>query len=140
MQALASESERVVWLGHVSDQRLLSQLFRHALVYLHGHSVGGTNPALLQALGAGAPSLAFDVGFNREVLGDCDAYFSSADDLAQRLTTLIASPEQARALSERGREIVRSRYSWDSVCRRYIELLQEIAGQVPATGAARHES
>ncbi len=43
---------------------------RTLLTYLHGHSVGGTNPALLRAIGAGAPTVAFDVAFNREVLGD----------------------------------------------------------------------
>ena len=55
-------------LGHVHDQELLADLWAHCAVYLHGHSVGGTNPALLQALGAGSPTLALDTPFNREVL------------------------------------------------------------------------
>ena len=46
---------RVKWLGHVDDQEMLTQLWANSTVYVHGHSVGGTNPALLQALGAGAP-------------------------------------------------------------------------------------
>jgi glycosyltransferase involved in cell wall biosynthesis len=58
------------WLGHVSDQRLLDQLWRHCGVLVHGHSVGGTNPSLLQAMGAGAPVVAFDTPFSREVLAD----------------------------------------------------------------------
>ena len=54
--------------GHVSDQDLLSALWAHCGVYLHGHSVGGTNPALVQAMGLGAPVLAVDTPFNREVV------------------------------------------------------------------------
>ena len=46
---------KLKWLGHVNDQRLLSRLWSNAAVYFHGHSVGGTNPALLQALGSGGP-------------------------------------------------------------------------------------
>ena len=56
------------WLGHLDDQELLDELWANAGVYWHGHSVGGTNPALFQALGAGAPTLALDTPFNREVV------------------------------------------------------------------------
>ena len=58
------------FLGGVWDQDLLDQLYANCLTYLHGHSVGGTNPSLLRAIGAGAATDAFDVSFNREVLGD----------------------------------------------------------------------
>src|ERR1700727_285043 len=59
---------RLCWLGHVEDQTLLTQLWANYGIYVHGHSVGGTNPSLLQAMGAGAPALALDTVFNREVL------------------------------------------------------------------------
>ena len=60
--------ERVRFLGGVWNQDVLDQLYANTLTYLHGHSVGGTNPSLLRAIGAGAACLAYDVGFNREVL------------------------------------------------------------------------
>src|ERR1700722_1129064 len=66
---------KISWLGHVDDQRLLTQLWAHSTVYVHGHSVGGTNPALLQALGAGAPTLALNTPFNAEVLPYPDQLF-----------------------------------------------------------------
>ncbi|MDR1998818.1 MAG: DUF1972 domain-containing protein, partial [Frankiaceae bacterium] len=72
--------DRVQVLGPVWDQELLDQLYANALTYLHGHSVGGTNPSLLRAIGAAAPVIAYDVTFNREVLGDDGRYFA---DLAQ---------------------------------------------------------
>lgn len=119
---------KVLWLGHVSDQNLLAELWQNAGVYLHGHSVGGTNPALLQALGAGAPTLALDTPFNREVLPfDQHVYPLDARELAQRIRTVCASPDQQDALIATGREAVMTRYSWDDVCRRYTDLLVRLA-------------
>jgi glycosyltransferase involved in cell wall biosynthesis len=66
---LSMASENVRWLGHVRDDRLLFTLWKHAGCYLHGHSVGGTNPALVQAMHSGAPVCACDTTYNREVLG-----------------------------------------------------------------------
>lgn len=60
--------ERVRFVGGVWDKELLDQLYAHCLVYWHGHSVGGTNPSLLRAIGSAAATNAFDVDFNREVL------------------------------------------------------------------------
>ena len=70
---IGSGSSARVW-----DQELLDQLYANAFTYLHGHSVGGTNPSLLRAIGAATATTAFDVVFNREVLGDAGRYFQSA--------------------------------------------------------------
>jgi glycosyltransferase involved in cell wall biosynthesis len=114
-------------MGHVQDQDLLLQLWANAAVYWHGHSVGGTNPALLQAMGAGAPTLAFDTPFNREVLGDCDQLI--ADDrqiLAQALRKLLGAPDLRLSLAARQQAIIANSYGWDDVCARYANLLQSI--------------
>ena len=68
-KTLAEGHPDVSWLGHVSNDSLLLALWQHAGLYFHGHSVGGTNPALVQAMAAGAPILARDTVYNREVLG-----------------------------------------------------------------------
>ena len=79
--------ERVRFLGGVWDSELLDQLYAGCFSYIHGHSVGGTNPSLLRAIGAGAPTLAFDVGFNslgtfsrtfKEIVGVTPSSFSMA--------------------------------------------------------------
>lgn len=119
---------RVRWLGHVSNQELLSELWANSSVYVHGHSVGGTNPALLQALGAGAPTLALDTAFNREVLPHSDQLFShDPADLAERIRAVVDSEERRRELAERGQEIIRSRYLWDDVCEAYTSTLVGLA-------------
>ena len=111
---------RVKWLGHVDDQQLLSQLWANSTVYVHGHSVGGTNPALLQALGAGAPTLALDTPFNAEVLPYPEHRFShDAQMLADRIRAVSTSPILREEMTQRGRSVIRDRYSWNNVCQRY---------------------
>ena len=80
---IAASDPRIFLLGAVYDQALLDALYFHAYTYVHGHSVGGTNPSLLRAIGAGTPVIAYDVGFNREVLGDAGQYFTDAAGLAR---------------------------------------------------------
>lgn len=133
------------WLGHVSNDRLLHQLWRHCRTYVHGHSVGGTNPSLVQALAAGAPTLAFDSEFTRQVIGNVDAYYDDRpESLADRLRGVAASPEYRETLVANGMERVRDEYSWQTVCDSYLELLADVAGQdyIPtaATSAAMARS
>jgi glycosyltransferase involved in cell wall biosynthesis len=120
---------RVLWPGHIDDQRLLEQLWAQSSVYVHGHSVGGTNPALLQALGAGAPTLALDTSFNAEVLPYAEYRFSlDARVLADRIRSVVASRSLQEEMAERGRSIIRERYSWDDVCQAYMETVVGLAG------------
>lgn len=115
------------WLGHINDQELLMQLWVNCGVYVHGHSVGGTNPGLLQALGAGAPTLALDTKFNREVIEHDDQLFAhDARDLAAQLDHLLCSSETQRRFAEYGRAVVAERYSWSDVCDSYLEALEEV--------------
>lgn len=117
--------QQVRLLGGIWDQEQLNQLYAHAYTYVHGHSVGGTNPSLLRAAGAGAFTIAFDVGFNREVLGESGAYFTTATDVAARL----AAAEAHRAsVAERGSALQRDiqRYNWNDVTDQYEELCQRL--------------
>lgn len=75
IQSVADSDLRIVLLGGVWDGLLLDQLYAHAYSYIHGHSVGGTNPSLLRARGAGTATIAFDVNFNRDVLGHEAKFF-----------------------------------------------------------------
>ncbi len=119
---------RIKWLGHVDDQRLLDQLWAHSAVYVHGHSVGGTNPALLQALGAGAPTLALDTPFNAEVLPFPEQLFpGTASVLAEQINSVVRSLGRQQRMRFAGRRIARERYSWEDVCQRYTDLLVGLA-------------
>jgi glycosyltransferase involved in cell wall biosynthesis len=121
----ATAGPRVRLLGGVWDQEQLDQLYSHALTYLHGHSVGGTNPSLLRAAGAAAFTIAYDVDFNREVIGSSGVYFSTADDVARELVAAEADPA---GTIQRGLELQRAveRYNWDDVTDRYEDLARHL--------------
>jgi glycosyltransferase involved in cell wall biosynthesis len=119
-------SGAIRWLGHVSDQELLAQLWSNCGVYVHAHSVGGTNPALLQALGAGAPTLALDTPFNREVIERDDQLFPfDARQLAISIEHVLGDDQIQGAWAAHGRATVASRYTWQSVCDAYLQALQD---------------
>jgi glycosyltransferase involved in cell wall biosynthesis len=129
---LDANSNQFRWLGHVEDQEFLGQLWAHCRVYVHGHSVGGTNPALLQAMACGAPVFALDTPFNREVLGDTAAGFFEphAEDLLRLLGEMIADPAGTTFNSGAARARVAAHYDWNDICSRYaIALERAVAGK-----------
>jgi glycosyltransferase involved in cell wall biosynthesis len=120
------DAGKLNWLGHVHDQELLTQLWSNAAVYVHGHSVGGTNPALLQALGAGAPTLALDTPFNLEVLLSKDQlYPNDAEALAAMISAVMSDPAQQARLREYGQATIRSRYQWQDIYDGYERVLRD---------------
>lgn len=129
LRRLAEADPRVRLLGGVWDQELLNALYANAATYLHGHSVGGTNPTLLRAMGAGAPVLAFDVVFNREVLGDTGLFFGDADALACLIDQQEAAGEARVERGRRGRDRAAELYDWDDVTHGYERLCQSLVRQ-----------
>lgn len=134
VHAAAEGDERVRFLGSVWNEELLNELYAHGLSYIHGHSVGGTNPSLLRAAGAGAHVIAWDVNFNREVIGSHGAFFSTPEQLAGALEAAEADPAAALADGASLREFIKT-YSWDIVADQYEELLKALArdGQQPSS-------
>ncbi|WP_313408291.1 DUF1972 domain-containing protein [Aeromicrobium sp.] len=130
IESLAAGDERVTMLGGVWDQDLLDQLYANAAGYLHGHSVGGTNPSLLRAMGAGTTVTAFDVSFNRGVLGPAGRYFGGSDDLADLLVEAEAEldedPDAYASRVDSIRERARTHYDWDDVARAYRDLADRL--------------
>jgi len=125
----ANADPRIRFPGGIYDQQLLDQLYANARTYIHGHSVGGTNPSLLRAMGAGAPVLAFDVEFNREVTGGQAFFWIDADELTRVLDDIAEDEEidtVLQAYSEHGRQRIRDHYQWDDVATRYEHLLEQL--------------
>jgi len=134
--ALAAADPRVRLLGAVWDQGRLDELYANALTYLHGHSVGGTNPSLLRAMGAGTAVLAHDVSFNREVLGPEGWFFDGPaalrgllEEAESRVPEMVAT---GRALREHARQV----YDWEDVTARYESMLGRLAAGQTIHGTA----
>jgi glycosyltransferase involved in cell wall biosynthesis len=126
INALAAADDRIRLLGPVWDQEKLDQLYAHALTYIHGHSVGGTNPSLLRAIGAATAVSAFDVTFNREVLGADGRYFADADALAAAIDDAEVDPHETAARGVRLQRIASTKYRWDDVAEEYEALCRRL--------------
>jgi glycosyltransferase involved in cell wall biosynthesis len=123
----AASEPRIRLMGGVWDQRLLDQLYGHALTYVHGHSVGGTNPSLLRAMGAGAVTLAFDVVFNREVVGSGGRFFRTEDQLARLFEEADSMEADAlRAIGSGLRQRAATHYDWEVVTDGYEQLAYDL--------------
>ena len=120
---------RVVLLGHVHDQNLLRELYCNSYAYVHGHSFGGTNPALLRALGYGCAVLAADTVFSAEVL-DKGRYGMLWHPTVEGVEAVLAraerEPDLMSELAARAPDRIRERYCWDRVTEQYEALLLEV--------------
>lgn len=125
VRAAAGGDERVRMLGSLWDQELLDQLYAGARSVLHGHSVGGTNPSLLRAMGAGARVSAFDCVFNREVTGGHARWFTDDAGVAAAVEADERLPDDRGELA---RERASSAYRWDDVIDGYSDMCEELIG------------
>lgn len=124
---IAAADPRIRLLGAVYDQDLLDALYHHASTYLHGHSVGGTNPSLLRAMGAGTAVIAFDVVFNREVLDEQGWYFRTPADVAAAVDAAESDAGAVAAASAAVRRRAADAFSWDDVAATYEDLARRLA-------------
>jgi glycosyltransferase involved in cell wall biosynthesis len=123
-QLCAVRDERIRMIGTVYDQADLTALRCHCFAYLHGHSVGGTNPSLLEAMGCGNLIFAHDNSFNRETLDDCGLFFKDSAELTQEIDYAEKNEAELerwrKAASKRARDV----YSWEDIISRYAALLE----------------
>ena len=131
VRAAAQDDPRIIFTGGIYDQQSLDQLYANARTYIHGHSVGGTNPSLLRAMGAGVPVLAYDVEFNREVT-DSQAFFWATEPEL----TAIFDQSAGEGLDETFTEFttnclarIAAVYQWDAVTDEYEALIQGLAAR-----------
>ncbi|NRG39798.1 glycosyltransferase [Rathayibacter sp. VKM Ac-2835] len=135
-ERLAAAHERIHYLGHLRDDARLFSLWQHAGAYFHGHSVGGTNPALVQAMACGAPVVARDTVYNREVLGEGGVFVApEAASIAAAVRRMLLSADGQCAASRAALARAREHYTWEAVCSGYEETLAALAD-----GAAPHST
>ncbi len=115
---------RIKLVGSVYDQKLLAMIRKNAFAYLHGHEVGGTNPSLLEALGATDLNLLLDVAFNREVADTAALYWSKQSGALAALVDACDSmkPEEISAYGVQAKERIAQYYSWQFISDQYHKL------------------
>lgn len=129
---LAATSPNVTWLGHVADDHLLHSLWQNCGAYFHGHTVGGTNPALVQAMACGAPVVAIDTVYNAEVLGDREQLVGrDVDGIVKNVTELISDRAGQAALRAKNQVRAADTYAWDQICAGYANVLTGAMHTIP---------
>jgi glycosyltransferase involved in cell wall biosynthesis len=113
----------VTFLGAIYDRSVLDALRFHACAYLHGHTVGGTNPSLVEALAAGSPVIAQDNPFNRWVAGSSAKFFQTTDDLAKIFDMLEEDSSRLFDMREGSRKQHRELFMQQEVLSAYEHLL-----------------
>lgn len=116
--------KRIKFVGTVYDQELLKKIRENAYAYFHGHTVGGTNPSLIEALGSTDLNLLIDVSFNKEVAEDGALYWGREDgELANLIDRVDAlSTDEILALGEKAKKRIRDAYSWEDICKKYLRV------------------
>jgi glycosyltransferase involved in cell wall biosynthesis len=120
----AAAGPEVRFLGAIYDKPVVHALRAHCVAYVHGHRVGGTNPSLVEALGAANPVLAHDNRFNRWVAADAALYFSDANSAARTLDNVLADDKQLHAMRDAAVARHAQAFTWQAVLQDYEALLE----------------
>ena len=126
LRVLEAASDEVKFLGAIYAQNVVSALRFHSLLYIHGHQVGGTNPSLVEALGAGNAVLAHNNRFNRWVAGDGAAYFDGTDQFTAAFERLVGDEGQLAKMRTASRQRHRDHFTWAHVLGEYEKLLARL--------------
>lgn len=120
----AAAGPEVRFLGAIYETATVQALRRHSLAYLHGHRVGGTNPSLVEALGAGNAVIAHGNRFNRWVAGEGAAYFDGTDTLAKLFDSLLTDSAALARMRAASEARFAQAFTWPVVLADYERLLR----------------
>lgn len=118
---------RIRFAGTLYDREMLKKVRENAHAYIHGHTVGGTNPGLLEAMASTEVNLLRDVPFNREVGQDAALYWNDDEGcLSALIERADAMPESERtALGSMAHERIREAFTWEQAAGQYFSLFTE---------------
>ncbi|HEX8706924.1 MAG TPA: glycosyltransferase [Pyrinomonadaceae bacterium] len=126
----ARRDRRIIFTGFVfgKDYRMLQQ---NAYCYVHATEVGGTHPALLEAMGYGNCVLTLATPENVETVGDAGLPYADEADLTQQLQRVLRDGSLVSSYRLRAQERIRKHYDWEHVVDRYENLFARMAGRTP---------
>jgi glycosyltransferase involved in cell wall biosynthesis len=126
-QVLEAASDEVLFPGAIYDSAVVGALRKFSKLYVHGHQVGGTNPSLLDAMGAGNAVLAHDNPFNRWVAGDGALYFRDELSCQAAWDRLLSPDANLQAMGQANRQRVADVFDWQQVLSAYASLLLSVS-------------
>ncbi|MGJ3442400.1 DUF1972 domain-containing protein [Pseudomonas sp. Je.1.5.c] len=124
-QVMEAASDEVLFVGAIYESSIVQSLRFYSRFYLHGHRVGGTNPSLVEALGASCAVIAHDNHFNRWVAGPEAHYFSDESSCAQLFDQLLDDEQAVERMRSASRAKFQERFTWPQVLQSYEALLTQ---------------
>ena len=125
MKAKYEHKKPLVLLDAIYDKSVLNVLRSNCFIYVHGHSAGGTNPSLCEAMYLGLPILAFSNGYNENTTNHQARYFKDADDLCKMIKTI--KEEELEKMRPKMKKFAEGHYLWEGVAKKYEKLFNQIA-------------
>ncbi len=122
MKQLYTNYSNILLLDPIYDGQQLNLLRSNCKYYIHGHSVGGTNPSLVEAMNLGLAIIAFDCIFNRETTENKALYFSDSQSLKKNISKLNNDKDCLANIKRDMYEIAKRRYTWNIITRKYENL------------------
>jgi glycosyltransferase involved in cell wall biosynthesis len=113
-------SKNIILVNAIYDQSILNQIRSNCSIYIHGHSAGGTNPSLVEAMFLGLPIIAFSNGFNEYTTESKAIYFKNAAEL--KITLQNLDEDSLVKIGNEMKEIASRRYRWKIISGKYKEL------------------
>ena len=122
LNRIVEKNNNIIFLGSIYNLNMLNMLRQNCFAYIHGHTVGGTNPSLLEAMIMKNIIIAHDNEFNREVCGNFGVYFKDVDDLKNKIDLIEKDSSSYLKLKEEVYHRVRKEYSWKNISSKYAKL------------------
>lgn len=120
LKAMYNDYKNIYLLNAIYDKYILDQIRSNCTVYIHGHSAGGTNPSLVEAMNLGLPVICYDVVYNRETTKNRAIYFKDKNDLCVFLENI--SNYDLTNLASNMKIVANEEYCWDIIVQKYEEL------------------
>lgn len=119
-----STSSNIIMLNPIYNQRTLDMIRGNAFVYIHGHSAGGTNPSLVEAMFLKLPVVAYGVSYNKTTTEGKALYFQDASELKKIIENVKL--RQLKDVSAMMKEIANRRYTWKVIAEKYNYYIKEV--------------
>ena len=116
--------KRIRFIDGVYDEIKLAVIRKNAYLYIHGHSVGGTNPSLLEALSLTDLNILYDVNFNHDVGRDSCLYFKEEGSLTKLFNNKKLLDQNKKVLGKKAKEIISDNYTWEIIVNKYKNIFK----------------
>lgn len=119
-----NNDKRIKFIDGIYDEKKLACIRKNAYLYIHGHSVGGTNPSLLEALSLTDLNILYDVCFNHDVGKDSCLYFKDTGSLTKLLNNKELLDKNKSVLGKKAKNIIKNNYTWEIIVNKYKSIFK----------------